>query len=288
VDAVDPAGERALTLILMLGSPFSPSYRRATHASKRPDPLEHAALNVVIHERRRSCFALIEDRAHHRDRHSVELTSSRVMWSGGRVTWEIRERTAWTRSPIRGLVEVTPRVSSTAAIPLDSRGTHLWRPLAPLARVRATFTSPGFDFDGHGYLDSNRGDRPLEQGLAPWSWMHSVSSGSIDVRYDVVGRPPVTLGTAGHPVPADPSDTVHRLPTSRWGLPRCVRLPVGADVAIVRTLEDAPFYVRSLVRIERGRRSVLAVHETMDPVRLAHPLSQWMIPWRSHRGQPRR
>jgi hypothetical protein len=117
--------------------------------------------------------------------------------------------------------------------------------------------------------------------------MHAVSPDSIEIRYDVLGRPPVTLGAAGHPVIGATDDTVHQLPASRWGLPRPVRIPAGGTAAVVRTLEDAPFYVRSLVRIDRDRRSALAVHETMNPARLAHPLSQWMIPWRSHRGQSR-
>ena len=53
---------------------------------------------------------------------------------------------------------------------------------------------------------------------------------------------------------------------------------------MLRTLEDTPFYARSLIEMADGRgQRVPAVHETLDVPRLVSPLVQAMLPFRMPR-----
>jgi carotenoid 1,2-hydratase len=52
---------------------------------------------------------------------------------------------------------------------------------------------------------------------------------------------------------------------------------------VLQTLEDAPFYARSLLRTELLGETVTAVHETLDAQRLTLWPMRYMLPWRMPR-----
>ena len=58
----------------------------------------------------------------------------------------------------------------------------------------------------------------------------------------------------------------------------------AAPQRVLRTLEDTPFYARTLIEMQGGHgRLVPAVHETLDVPRLVSPLVQAMLPFRMPR-----
>jgi carotenoid 1,2-hydratase len=52
---------------------------------------------------------------------------------------------------------------------------------------------------------------------------------------------------------------------------------------VLSTLEDTPFYVRSLLRTQLLGENVTAVHESLDIPRLVSLPVQLMLPWRMPR-----
>jgi len=52
---------------------------------------------------------------------------------------------------------------------------------------------------------------------------------------------------------------------------------------VLRTLEDTPFYARSMVQAQLCGEEVVAMHETLDARRFASPLVQALLPWRMPR-----
>ena len=111
---------------------------------------------------------------------------------------------------------------------------------------------------GIAYFDSNSGAEPLENAFRNWTWSRASVPGGTVVLYDVAER------TAAQPAnaPACPlalrfgPDARHRLSTRRPS--SSCRRRAGASrgapartpaqgVRVVRTLEDAPFYSRSLL-----------------------------------------
>ena len=79
----------------------------------------------------------------------------------------------------------------------------------------------------------------------------------------------------------------HTLPRTGWGIHRTVRTEPasagGAPATVLRTLEDTPFYARSLVRTRLGGEAVDAMHETLSATRFGTAWVQALLPWRMPR-----
>ena len=71
-------------------------------------------------------------------------------------------------------------------------------------------------------------------------------------------------------------------PTLLWRIPRETRSDDGR-ARIVQTLEDTPFYSRSVVNARQGGREVTAVHESLSLDRFAARWVQHLIPYRMTR-----
>lgn len=194
---------------------------------------------------------------------------------------------------VRGTVRVRPEALSHYVASLDDGGRHRWGPIAPCARAEVDFDSPGLRWQGHAYLDSNEGDEPISEPFTTWDWLRApLSDGSTVVAYDVRQR----HGRADRLIGArfrrdggvDPVDLPGRRPLSRtaWGVPRALRGDSGVGAAapsVLRTLEDTPFYARSLVRADLCGQRVEAMHESLSATRFASPVVQAMLPWRMPR-----
>jgi carotenoid 1,2-hydratase len=79
---------------------------------------------------------------------------------------------------------------------------------------------------------------------------------------------------------APPRQTLAR---SKWQIGRTMRTEAGSGASIVQTLEDTPFYVRSLLRADLLGEEVTAVHETLSIPRLVSLPVRLMLPWRMPR-----
>jgi len=297
LDAISDDGSAALTVIVFCGSVFSPYYFAARRRGTA-DPKQHYGINVALYRPQGRVWAFTEyGRTEvEADTRALRMGSNRLVWRGGSLFLDIDERTAPWRSRLRGQLRLTPAVdpesNAWGPVNLDLAGRHRWLPVAPCARVDARFERPQFRFSGSGYADSNWGDEPLEHGFRRWNWLRSESREETRVIYDLVGRgdkplmPRALAFVAGQrPRILDPEALVDRaLPGGRWGLPRSTRADPGTTVGIVKTLEDSPFYARSMLRASFEGQEAFAMHESLDLDRFSRRSTQWLLPFRILRG----
>ncbi len=207
-----------------------------------------------------------------------------MKWHGERLVVRIDERSAPWGSPVRGTVKLTPLSVSDLSVPLDPRGVHTWSPRIPLARVEVDFEEPRVKFEGTGYFDLNRGSAPLEDTFASWSWSRTSHGDEATIAYDVALRDgsararafKVALGGELQSIDAGVSVD---LPSTRFGLSRTGRSS-STPMAIVRTLEDGPFYARSLVSTTSAGRQAFGMHETVSLDRFRSPWVRFLVPFR--------
>ena len=219
---------------------------------------------------------------------SLAIGASRIDWDGTQLLWRVDERCAPFPRRLRGEVRLTPLLTPARRFDLDPDGAHTWRPLAPRARVSVRLEQPRLSWEGEAYLDCNRGARALEQDFTGWSWSRAPVRGGARVYYEVQHRrercAPLALqfepdGSAW----SAPLLPLARLPRSGWGLARGARSEKPAGTRLLRTMLDAPFYVRSRIETQLGGECVPLVHERLDLARFSHPLVQWMLPFRISR-----
>ncbi len=286
VDALSDDGRHGITLIAFIGSVFSPYYAAARRRGTA-DPRHYAALNVALYGATRAWTLTERGRARLRTgAEHLAIGPSALTWHGDALAFAIDEVTMPIPSRVRGTVRLLPAALTRRTHCLDGAGRHRWRPLAPRARVEVELTQPSLRWQGTGYLDSNDGDAPLEDDFRCWTWSrHGQRDGSTTVLYDVERRDGGATSLAlrfdgrgdGEPIDAPP---VVPLAPSGWRIGRATRSDDGA--AVVRTLEDAPFYARSLVATTVGE-PVVAVHESLDLDRFRRRWVQMLLPFRMPR-----
>ncbi len=279
-------GACTLVVIAMLGNVFSPHYAaaRKVEGAGRVDPLRFSAVNVALQGPGVRRWALTERGAGsvRRSPERLAIGPSAVAWEGDGLSVTLDERSSPFGAHVRGTIRVTPRAPfEPSFVALDGQGRHLWTPVMPSARAEVTLDAPQLSFRGHAYVDTNAGDEPLEARFARWSWWRTGDDkGATHVGYHAELRSGATVdvscragadGTrssrgAGPLVP---------LGRTRWGVARHGE----SGTRVVRTLEDTPFYARSLVRIG----GALGVHETVSLERFSTWWVQRMIPYRMRR-----
>ena len=266
-------GEHAITIIGLVGNPFSRGSR----------PLERAALNVALYSHKARAWTL-RDRTiseAHRTVDTLELGASAMRWVGDALVVTIDERTSPFGRPLRGTVTVRPELTTTHAVSLAPG--HTWWPLVPLARIEVALTEPSVHFSGHGYIDANRGDTPLQDAFDTWCWSRARHGDTALVTYDAIRRDGTT-SSATLKLSATGLETITEvvspLPKTSWGLTRSTR---GTNVQLARSLEDGPFYARALVRKRLAGYDVVAVHEVLSAKRLAQRWVQFLAGFRMGR-----
>ena len=291
LDALSADGRHGLTLIAFVGSVFSPYYawaRRRGHA----DPLNHCALNVALYGRRGPSWACTERGRSSLARRpdALAIGRSNLWWSGTDLVIEIDEVTAPWPTRLRGTVRVKPEAVSTCVFDLDAKGRHRWWPIAPSAHIEVELASPDLCWSGRGYLDTNDGDEPLADAFSHWHWSRAaLSRGRAAVLYDVVRRSGEHASLALH-VGSDGSvaetnlPPAAPLPRSRWGIVRETRADENSDPRLQRTLEDGPFYARSVLTSRIADEPVTAIHESLSLERFRTSWVQAMLPFRMPRA----
>lgn len=296
LDAWSDDGRHGLTVIAFIGSVFSPYYARARrrHGGAMTAATEHCAMNVAIYAAQgsgaprgwtmteRGAGALAQSAQR------LRIGPSALHWDGQALTLELRELTVPWPSPVRGQVRLVPQRLFDRAHALDAAGRHHWTPLAPSARIEVSLTQPELHWTGNGYLDHNQGTRPLEQDFVRWDWSRAnLSQGRSAVLYDVQRSDgsALALGLVHGPEGVQRFKAPGRtaLPRTGWRLPRETRADTGATPRVLQTLEDGPFYARSLLQTQLLGESATAMHESLSLQRWASPAVQWMLPFRMPR-----
>lgn len=286
IDAVSDDGRDAIVLIAFVGSVFSPYYAW----KKWREPEDHCALNVGVYGSKR-CWAMTERRRTDvsRSPDAFEIGRSSVRQIGNTLEVDINERTAPFASALRGHVTVTLPHSNDRTFALDAGKTHFWRPICPSAKVEVSLSSPGLSWSGRGYVDTNYGDGPLERAFDYWDWSRTpLHDGGARIRYVADGadgqRTSLALAfDSDGTVSETPADSDVDLPvTSIWRVPRRTGAGKGAPAQVLQTLEDTPFYSRSLLK-SRSDDEGLTVHESLSGVRLRKGIVKAMLPFRMPR-----
>ncbi len=156
---------------------------------------------------------------------------------------------------IRGRCGVHPAALTDHTVLLDAAGRHRWPPIAPRARVEVALERPALRWSGTGYFDTNAGDGPLEDAFTLWDWSRAPLRDGTAILYDVARRDggattvALRVGRSGAVEAFDPPPLVS-LPRTRWRIARETRADADGSASVARTLEDAPFYARSVLRTQ--------------------------------------
>ena len=269
---------------------FSPFYKWS-RSRGAGEPLDHCSLNVALYGRPRR-WAMTERgrRAVYRDATQLRIGPSLVRWDGASLAIDIDEVTAPLPSRIRGTVRVHPAALTGQIFPLDGAGHHHWSPIAPACRVEVALGSPALTWSGPGYLDSNWGARPLEADFVHWDWCRAPMPDAAGrpgaaILYNAIrregGEQSLALRVEGDgAASAFPPPPRIRLAPTFWRMTRDTRVDAGHTATVRQTLEDAPFYSRSVIDTHLLGQPVTAVHESLSMDRFINPLVQAMLPMR--------
>jgi carotenoid 1,2-hydratase len=234
----------------------------------------------------------------------LSIGPSHLRWNGDALEIRIDEICAPLPQRVRGTVRLIPQATHDRRFALDVAGRHCWTPFAPCSRIEAAFTSPDLSWSGAGYADHNRGDEPLEDAFAHWTWsrsgaragsessaaMAAEAAGSLGstVLYDVTARDRSNRTLAlkftpnGSIQTFEPPPTVP-LPTTGWRVARSTRADAGTEARVIETLEDAPFYSRSMLDTQVDGARARVFHESLDLDRFRRSWVQCLLPFRMPR-----
>ncbi len=281
VDALSDDGQHGLTIIGFIGSVFSPYYAWTDWRA----PENHCAINVALYGPQ-SRWAMTERGAAslERDRDELRVGPSHMRWEDDGLTIAFDEIGCPLLRRVKGRVRVEPECVNEVGFAITNR--HSWWPIAPSARVRVELDQPSMAWSGHGYLDSNWGTEPLQEGFVDWNWSRTGDDDGTFITYDCQCRDGAERTTA-LAFARDGSLSSFEAPPMRplsrtfWRVPRQGR---GEQARVVQNLEDTPFYTRSILETELMGRPVRGVHESLSLDRFASTIVRLMLPFRMPRN----
>ncbi len=296
VDALSEDHRHGLTLIAFVGSVFSPYYFKGRQKGLN-DPRDYCSVNVCLYGDARR-WTMTERRAGSLTQRpeTLAIGPSRLHWDRHEtLSIAIDELGAPIPQRVRGSVRLTPSYINEQVFALDEAARHRWRPIAPSARVEVDLQQPSSRWTGHAYFDHNCGDEPLEDGFSYWDWsrapLNSAAAPNNDacaILYNMQRREggPKTLALRFSDNGCDPFEPPpdHRLPrTAVWQMPRASQADPSKPPRVVKTLEDTPFYSRSVINSRLLNQPLVAVHESLSLDRFRSPIVQSMLPFRMPR-----
>ena len=285
-------GEHGLSIIAFVGSVFSPYYALARRLQGGvADPENFCALNVALYGQGGKRWTMTERGRQqiHRSAHHYTIGPSSLHWNGQDLVIDIDEINVPWPKRVRGRVTVRPEGLCRFVTALDNEDLHRWGPIAPCSRVQVDMDSPRLSWRGHAYLDSNEGDEPVDKGFWDWDWARAeMANGDTSVVYDV--RPKTGPGRVvsqrfspdGSYSPFEPPQRF-QLPASAWRIQRAMCSESDVAPSIVSTLEDTPFYARSLLKTRLMGEDLTAMHETLNVRRLVSWPVRFMLPFKMPR-----
>ena len=294
LDALSDDGAEAVTVIFFIGSVFSPYYAGARRRGSS-DPTRHCACNIALYARRCTAWAprwAMTERgtyALEQQANSVRIGSSQIAWDGNALHVCLDERTAPLPRRLRGRISLRPTRLFDRAYALDIAGRHQWAPLSPCCRADVDFEKPRWRWSGGAYADTNWGAAPLEDDFSGWSWSRaSFADGDTEILYDAVRRDGSRLELARRFQPTGTCEAVampprQDLPRGLWGVERATH---GTNrPRLLRSLEDSPFYTRSLIAMDIGGEPATAMHESLSLDRFRSRWVRALLPFRMPRDR---
>ncbi|MCA9558293.1 MAG: carotenoid 1,2-hydratase [Myxococcales bacterium] len=289
VDVLDPDSGHGLTLILFVGSVFSPGYHRARQADRRADPVAHCGVNVALYRPGGDAWVMTEVAGVERSADALSVSGTTARWVGGALEIAFDERRAPFGQRMRGRVRLHPAATFDAGRTLDPRGAHRWWPVAPVAHAVVELDTPRVRFSGHAYHDVNWGDEGLEDGFRRWDWSRASARDATRILYDVDradgsherwGR---VFHADGRVTESDPPIR-ERLRPGTWRVEQAVRTERPGSVRVVRPLEDTPFYTRNWLETLYEGRPAPTMHESLDMRRFEADWVRFLLPFRMRGG----
>jgi len=249
------------------------------------------SINVALYGRGVRRWTMTERGQRHVQRTASSFTvgPSSLRWDGQSLVFDLHEVGVPLPQRVDGTVRVWPRALSRFNAPLDDGGRHRWGPIAPCSRVEVKLDRPGLSWSGDGYLDSNEGDEPIDRPFTEWDWSRGLlADGSTAVIYDVRQKQGGDRVITQRFHPDGRSESFEppprqALPRTAWRIGRTMRSDPGAPARVTQTLEDTPFYVRSVLQSSLFGEQVTSVHETLNVPRLVSLPVRCMLPWRMPR-----
>lgn len=112
--------------------------------------------------------------------------------------------------------------------------------------------------------------------------------GSVTVLYDIrekSGHEQILALRFKHDGTIDSFDAPPRqsLPKAFWRVARSIRSQPSFPLRVNQTLEDTPFYIRSVLQSGLLGESILSMHETLNVPKLDRLSTRLMLPWRMPR-----
>ncbi|HEY1315512.1 MAG TPA: hypothetical protein VGE92_16635, partial [Steroidobacteraceae bacterium] len=228
-----------------------------------------------------------------RETSRLSIGPSEMRWSGDALEISVNEVCAPLPRRVRGTIRLFPIALCENGFSLDGHGRHRWTPFAARARIEVALSQPSVTWAGDGYFDSNRGTEPLEDAFTDWTWSRASLPQRTIVLYDVNARAAAAespgagllalkFAANGEVERIEPPPPA-ALPRTGWRVARHTRADAGHAVRVIKTLEDAPFYSRTLLDTRLlGLRSP-AIHESLDLNRFRAGWVQCLLPFRMPR-----
>jgi carotenoid 1,2-hydratase len=287
VDGMSADGSYGIVVIAFIGSVFSPYYFKARQRGPA-DPHNHVAINVGLYRPRGDLWAMTErsHRSLERNTDFFRVGPSSLTWRNDRLEIDIHERSAPLGLRLTGRVVVEPAFINTRGFPLDAGGRHRWRPIAPDARIDVQLERPGLSWQGDGYIDTNAGERALEDDFVRWNWSRAPRRSETLITYAVTQVDGQNRALA---IAFDQSGAISdrevpsesQLPGTLWKVDRPARSHEAS--VLLRTLEDTPFYTRSVLCARADEEEFLMMHESLDLERFRSRWVRTLLPFRMPR-----
>jgi len=287
LDGLAEDGRQGIVVIAFIGSVFSPYYFAARR--KGPTNPEHyCAINIGLYRPGGKRWAMTErgsaDVGRGPDWFSVGPSALR--WRDDALEVTVRERSMPIPRSLIGRIVVTPNELNGVGYQLDRAGDHTWRPIAPSARIDVRFEQPKLAWTGTGYLDTNAGPRTLEHDFAGWNWSRRHDKTAAEITYAVTERDGYQRALALRCAPgAAPRQSVvpalTDLPPTGWRIRRPTRTDGKPEV--LETLEDTPFYARSVLLDQHEGEPVHVMHEALSLTRFQKSWVRGLLPFRMPR-----
>lgn len=282
-------GRHGFTVIAFIGSVFSPYYAFARRRGPA-NPANHVAFNVALYGKAGKRWSMTERGAAAlmRDETTLSIGPSSLTWDGDALVLDIDEITVPFPSRIKGRIRLFPSGVVDSPISIARHGNHLWHPIAPLARVEVKLERPCLAWTGRGYFDCNWGAGPLEDAFLRWDWSRSMSRDKTVIYYDTETKAgddtplALSIDSNGTVASIEPPP-MRKLPRTRWRIGRNTRADAGSEAKAIETLEDTPFYARSVVSTRLCGEDTMLMHESVDFSRFVSPVVQFMLPFRMPR-----
>ena len=287
VDAFTDDYQYGLTIIAFIGSVFSPYYAWSRQRGSG-NPYNHCAINISLYGKGGKRWSMTErsDQAVKQSSSAFSVGPSSLELQNGQLLINVDEWTFPIPGRLRGHVRVKPLTLIDKSIPLDLHSNHKWQPIAPLCEVFVDFDSPKRQWQGHGYFDTNWGTEPLEIRFKNWDWSRAMlPDGRSAILYDVLNRNGTRLSLAltvdreGKVSHFQPSDR-QGLKRSIWQINRQTQSDKTHQPIVTSTLEDAPFYSRSILNTSILGEQVTAMHESLDLERFSSSWVKFLLPFK--------